>query len=69
LGVGGDAVVDLQRECECGAAVVAGDAGRGAGADGVEEVFKFEAQRLAVGDLDLLQGETGGGVSRRSLRG
>ncbi len=68
MGVGGDLLVDLEGQGESGAAGFGGDAGRRAVADGVEEVFEFEAQGLGLGDVGLGEGEPGGGVLGRGLR-
>ena len=64
LGVVGDVVVDLECECEGGAAGFAGDAWRGAVLHGMEEVFYFEAQGFAFGDVGLGEGEACGGMRR-----
>jgi len=64
LGVGGDFGGDLQGEgqgCATGAGVYAWG---GAGTDGFEEVFEFEAEGFGVGEIELLEVQAGGGVGR-----
>jgi hypothetical protein len=72
-GVGGDPGVDFERQGEGGAAGDGGNARLGAVADGVEEVFEFEAERFAFRDAGLLHGQAGGGmgnsIGRRALDG
>jgi hypothetical protein len=46
--------IDLEGEGEGGAALVGGDEGLGAGADGVEEGFDLQAEGLAGLDGDFL---------------
>jgi hypothetical protein len=72
-GVGGDLGVDFERQGEGGAAGGGGDAGLRAVADGVEEVFEFEAERFAFRDAGLLHGQASGGmgnsIGRRTVDG
>ncbi len=72
-GVGDDLGVDLEGQSEGGAAGFGGNAGLCAVAYGVEEVFKFEAERFAFRDAGLLHGQAGGGmgnsIGRRALEG
>ncbi len=65
--MGGDLVVDFEGQGEGGAAGFGGDARLGAGADGVEEVFEFEAKGFAFGDAGLGEVEAGGGMLRVGL--
>ncbi len=60
VSVGGDLGVDL--EGEGGAAGLGVDAGLGAGLNGVEEVFEFQAKGFAFGDAGFGEVEAGGGM-------
>ena len=62
VGVGGDGLIDFEGEGEGGAAGLCRDPGLGAGLDGVEEVFKLEAERLGAGEVELFESEAGGGM-------
>ena len=61
-GVGGDVLVDIECERERGPAGLTGYAGRGAVADGMEEVLKLKAKWLAFEDVGLVEREAQGRV-------
>jgi hypothetical protein len=63
LGVGGDRFVNVQGEGEGLASGLRGDAGWGAGTDGAEKVFEFEAEGFGSGRGERFEGEAGGGVT------
>lgn len=57
FGVVGDGLIDFEGQGQGGAAVFGGDLRRLADADGFEERFDFEAQRLGRVHLRLVEGE------------
>jgi hypothetical protein len=59
VGVGSDLLVDLEGEGEGSATGIARNAGSGAVAHGLEEVFDLEAQGFGFLEVELFQGETG----------
>jgi hypothetical protein len=54
-GVGCDGLIDLEGEGECGAASFSRNMRGGAGADGVEEGFDLEPERLALLDWNFFE--------------